>query len=123
MSKMILKWRNFNTPYNKENIEQVPNQPGIYLIWVKLKNGNNWKCIYVGQTIDIRKRLFEHLSDNEDNECIKNNISSFICGFEYALVSNSKNRDNIEKYIYNQYLPECNQISPPSLTPQEVNLP
>ncbi|MBN4085036.1 GIY-YIG nuclease family protein [Flavobacteriaceae bacterium AH-315-B10] len=121
MMKQI-KWCSFITPYNNENAEKATTHSGVYLLWVKLENGK-WKCFYVGQAINIRNRLSEHLSINAENKCIKNNVSNFICGFEYAEVSNQSDRDNIEKFLYDHYKPKCNKISPPSETPQEVNLP
>jgi excinuclease UvrABC nuclease subunit len=121
MMKKII-WSSFFTPYNEENVNKATTQSGVYLLWVKLKS-DKWNCFYVGQTINIRSRIFEHLSPNEENECIKDNISNYICGFEFAVVANQSDRDNIEKFLYDYYKPECNKISPPSNLPQEVNLP
>lgn len=47
---------------DKNFIQQLPKSPGIYLITNKV-NGKH----YVGQTINLRKRLLKHLSDSLNN--------------------------------------------------------
>jgi len=123
MAKMKLNWSGFYSSYTETNVKNnVPEKEGIYLLWVKLKNGK-WKCFYVGQADNLKTRLLEHLSDKEKNECIKTNVSKYTCGYEFALVSKQADRDGIEKYLYEYYSPECNKISPPDVDPIEVNLP
>ena len=63
------------------------------------------------------------MSDSEKNECIKTNVSNYICGFKFALVGKQADRDGIEKCLYDYYNPEWNKISPPDVEPIEVNLP
>jgi len=58
----------------------LPAKAAVYLLWVKLKNGK-WRCFYVGQASDLDNRLLNHLSDDEENECIQNKVSNYICGF------------------------------------------
>lgn len=119
---MKVTWSGFFTPYNKEKIENnATTSAAVYLLWVKLKS-DKWRCFYVGQASNIHDRLLDHLSDEEDNECIKENVSKFICGFEYAVVTKQSNRDGIEKFLYDYYKPECNKVDPGG-TPIEVNLP
>lgn len=120
---MQLTWSGFYSSFNEITVKNnVPEKSGIYLLWVKLKN-DNWRCFYVGQADNLRTRLLQHLSDNEKNECIKTNVSEYICGFEFALVGKQSDRDGIEKYLYEYYNTECNKISPPDVDPIEVNLP
>jgi excinuclease UvrABC nuclease subunit len=123
MAKMQVPWSGFYGDYNEATVNNnVPEKAGIYLLWVKLKNGK-WQCFYVGQADNLRIRLLQHLSDNEKNKCIKTNVSDFLCGFEFALVGRQAERDGLEKYIYEFYSPECNIISPPDVDPIEVNFP
>jgi hypothetical protein len=70
----------------------------------------------------LEARLLEHLSDNEENQCLKTNASKYICGFEYAKVGLQKDRDGVEKFLYDHYKPECNELDPGG-EPIEVNLP
>lgn len=123
MAKMQITWSGFYSSYTETTVKKnVPEKTGIYLLWVKLKNGN-WRCFYIGQADNVKTRLLQHLSDSEKNECIKTNVTNYTCGFEFAFVGRQADRDGIEKYLYNYYSPECNNISPPGVDPIEVNLP
>jgi len=66
--------------------------------------------------------LLEHLSSEEENECIEKHVSKYICGFEYVKISKESDRDGIEKYLYDHYSPECNKVDPGGKG-IEVNLP
>lgn len=119
---MQITWSSFHSSYTESAVKRyVPAEAGVYLLWVKLKNGK-WRCFYVGQGSDIKDRLFDHLSDDEENEGIKNKVSKYICGFEYAKVSKQSDRDSIEKFLYDYYEPKCNKVDPGG-SPIEVNLP
>lgn len=122
MAKMNISWSGFYT-YSEANVKiNAPEKAGIYLLWVEL-NDSKWKCFYVGQAGNLKKRLLEHLSDSEENECIKNKVKKYSCGYEFAVIGKQADRDGIEKYLYEKYKPECNKISPPLVDPIEVNLP
>ncbi len=119
---MNLNWQT-HQPYTQTTVSNfAPEKAGVYILWVQLMS-NSWKCFYVGQADNLKKRLLEHLSSNEDNPCIKNKVSKFVCGFSFALVPRQDDRDEIEKYLYEHYKPECNRISPPDVKPIIVNLP
>ncbi len=119
---MRIIWSLFHSSYSESEVKRhVPAEAGVYLLWVKLKNGK-WKCFYVGKASDLEARLLDHLSDNEENECIKSNVSKYICGFEYAKVSKQSDRDGIEKFLYDHYKSECNKVDPGG-SGIEVNLP
>ncbi len=119
---MHINWSNFHSTYDESEVRRyVPDDAGIYLLWVKLKTGK-WRCFYVGQAENLEERLLDHLSGDEENKCIKNNVSNYVCGFEYAKVSKQSDRDGIEKYLYDYYKPECNKVDPGG-KPIEVNLP
>ena len=119
---MQITWSSFHSSYTESEVKRyVPAEAGVYLLWVKLKNGK-WRCFYVGQASDLKDRLLDHLSDDEENECVKNNVTNYTCGFEYAKVSKQSDRDGIEKFLYDHYKPECNKVDPGGL-PIEVNLP
>jgi len=118
---MKIQWSTFQR-LTEENIEKyVPTSAGVYLLWVKLKSGK-WRCYYVGQAKNLEERLLAHISTSEPNKCIKNKVSKYICGYEYARVGKYGDREGIEKFLYDHYKPECNQIDPGG-TPMEVNLP
>lgn len=120
---MQINWSDFHSTYTEEEVKRfVPVDAGVYLLCVKLKDSNNWKCFYVGRAINLEERLLEHLSFDEENECIKKKVFHKVCGFEYAIVSEQNNREGIEKFLYDHYGPECNLIDPGG-RPMEVNLP
>lgn len=119
---MEITWSGFHNSYNEAEVKKyVPRDAGVYLLWVKLKNGK-WLCFYTGQAKNLEQRLLDHLSADEENECIRKQVVDYTCGFEYTKVSTQADRDGIEKYLYNHYKPECNTIDPGG-TPIVVNLP
>lgn len=119
---MQVKWSRFFTPYTVEKVKSDGTESaGVYLLWIKLKN-DKWRCFYVGQAINIKQRLLDHLSDYEENECIKKNVSEFVCGFEYVAISKQDDRSGAEKYLYDHYKPECNNVDPGG-KPIKINLP
>ena len=119
---MQITWSTFHEDYSEEEVTRyVPSEAGVYVLWVKLNNGK-WQCFYVGQASDLEDRLLDHLYDSEENECIKNNVSRYTCGFEYAEVTKQKDRDGIEKFLYDHYKRECNKKDPGG-APIKVNLP
>jgi hypothetical protein len=118
---MQITWSSFKK-LTEENVRKdVPRDAGLYLLWVKLKNGK-WRCYYAGQADDLERRLLEHLSDEEKNRCIKTNVRDYISGYQYAKVAKQSDRDGIEKFLYDHYKPECNEKDPGG-EPIEVSLP
>jgi len=93
----------------------------VYLLYVKLKS-DNWRCYYVGQAKDLEKRLLEHLSSDEPNSCVKNHVMKHTNQYQYAKVPKQNDREGIERYLYDELSPECNEMTP-SGTPIPVNLP
>ncbi|MDD4893901.1 MAG: hypothetical protein PHW54_01115 [Candidatus Omnitrophica bacterium] len=119
---MQITWSVFHETYSESEVKKyAPKEAGVYLLWVKLKSGE-WRCFYVGLAEDLEIRLLDHLSDNEENECVKEKVSEYVCGFQYAKVSKQDYRNGIEKYLYDHYSPECNQADPGGES-MEVNLP
>jgi excinuclease UvrABC nuclease subunit len=100
-------WSYWND-FNADKVQQVaPVEAGVYVLATKLTNGN-LRVFYVGQTINLDKRLKEHLSDSEPNVCIKNNVTKYACMFRYAKVSSSSDRDKAERALYKKFTPSCN---------------
>lgn len=95
--------------------------PGVYRLSYMHDNGNYY-VFYVGQSEDVKKRLLEHRSSNEQNVCIKNFLSTKKCFFRYAKVSTKDIRDAAEKLMYKQYEPSCNEKEPAGRDDIKVNL-
>lgn len=119
---MNITWSPFRDAYDETVVKQnVPTDAGVYLLWVKQKDGK-WRCFYVGQASDLEQRLLDHLSAEEPNKSLKTHVADNVCGFEYATVSRQSDRDGIEKYLYDHFSPECNEVDPGG-DPITVNLP
>jgi excinuclease UvrABC nuclease subunit len=93
--------------YNEDNVKKhATTSGGVYrLIY---KNGDEYYVFYVGQSDDLERRLLEHLSNNESNECIKKHLRGYTCYFRFIEVSSSSERDRIEKEEIEKYKPSCN---------------
>jgi hypothetical protein len=118
---MNISWSGFHL-YSRERVKRfVPTFAGVYVLWEKLQNGN-WLCIYVGQASDLEASLLGHLENGEQNDSLKKRISASSCAFEYARLGSQEERDGAEKFLYDHYNPECNQVDP-GRDPIEVNLP
>ena len=109
-------------PYalNEDQIKQIAHDKGgIYRLSNK-KVG----IFYVGQSDNLKSRLLEHLSDKEENNCIKKKLE-FQAYFRYALLESEKDRLCAESFMYQNYKKEkeceCNDKEP-SETPCEINL-
>ncbi len=87
--------------------------PGVYILTGE-QDGKD--CIYVGQSIDVYKRLVQHLNPNEDywNECLayistSNKFDKAIIGYlENTLYNRAK---DAKRYIVNQVEPTKDTIS------------
>ena len=98
--------------YNKQTInELVTDDGGIYMIGTGPTHVT-FRRIYVGKAKNLRTRLLEHWSDNEENNCIKNCIKNKTLTFYYCYVNNERDRKNIEYTLYKQFPPECNEKVP-----------
>lgn len=117
----MLDWHGYAT-YNADTVSQnTPSRSGVYIVWVKQTTGD-WKCRYVGQSLDLKARLLAHLSTDEPNTALKNIISRYICGFSFAEVPQVSLLNGVERYLYDHYRPECNVVQPQG-SPCPVNLP
>lgn len=108
--KIHLKWSGF-VGYEKWDSEKVPDLKGVYEYFVRLKKDGR-RIIYVGEADDLRKRSQEHLGKDENNKCLKKNLTKYKWDFRYAILSSKADRQDAEQGIYDKYKPECNQVRP-----------
>lgn len=108
---MKLDWHGLFDYYEETVKKVVSDTGGNYMISVGLKKGG-YRPVYVGRTKHLETRLLKHLSNDEENKCIKNRVSDKALYFRYCYVNNQEDRKNIEYTLYNKYTPECNEIIP-----------
>ena len=112
--------------YNEENVKYnvPPALEGIYRLLIAQEGG--YGAFYVGQTDNLQRRLLEHLSDEEENDCIKNGLKDTTAYFRFALLDGENDRLCAESYMYRHYDvdgngPPCNKKEP-EVEPCEINL-
>lgn len=108
---MNLEWHGRFSFTKEKIISLVGTSGGNYMISVKLEN-EKYRSIYVGKTENLRTRLLEHISDNEDNICLSNHVEKYILEFRFCYVSSKDDRSNVEHTLYHKYPHECNEIEP-----------
>ena len=107
---------------NEKDFDQLPSQCAVYLIVAETSSGENI-VFYTGQTNDIKRRLKEHWSDNEQNKMIKNIIKKykkFI--FAYYAIDHENALDAHERFLFNFYEPQA-QTKAPDVEQKRVTLP
>lgn len=119
MNTWRLSWSNL-IGLTADNINSVDEEfEGVYRI--SRSEGDKAFVFYVGKG-RIRERLLHHVSDNEENECIKTTVRSFSCYFKYAIITNEEVRSATERKLYRFYLPSCNSVEPSGRDDIEVNM-
>lgn len=101
-----MEWSDRYT-YTEYNVRtHVPVSGGVYrLIY---QNNSNYYVFYVGQSNNLERRLLEHLSNSEQDACIKRHLENYTCYFRFLEVSSSNDRLKIEKQQITKYNPPCN---------------
>jgi hypothetical protein len=65
-----------------------------------------WMCYYVGQADDLEMRLQEHLAGIEPDPCMQQKIAA--SAFRFAEIEAKRDRNGVERFLYDRYRPECN---------------
>lgn len=108
---------------NNKNQSSSNKEAGLYIISVRLKNGN-YKAVYIGQAKNLKERFQQHLSNNEQNINLKNYLNNnYNFKFSYTEENLQINRDQMELYLYNKLKPQFNEVTPPSKIEKEINIP
>lgn len=115
-----VKWSDYKS-LTQSNIDTVNDEAGIYKLSSEdTKDTNKVNVFYVGQAKKLKERLSQHLSKDEENDCIKNKVAKLSCFFKFVYVSKQEDRDCMESFLYDHYNPECNKQKPSS-KPCEIN--
>ena len=117
--KVELKWSSIIL-YTLSNVKKsAPLSAGVYRL--SFEKDDKLTVFYVGQADNLDKRLSEHLSDEEQNDCIRRKLKNYTCHFRFAKVASQGDRDCAERALYDHYdEPECNIITPPG-EPCDIN--
>jgi excinuclease UvrABC nuclease subunit len=120
MENWTLTWTKL-TLLDKASLDKIPDElAGIYRLSYKGDDDGIY-VFYVGQALDIKTRLLQHLSPAELNEKIKYYLTKQ-CYFRYAQINKDYIRDAAEKQMYKQYQPPCNEKEPQGRDDVKVNL-
>ncbi len=89
-------------PYSKQGAQSIKaGQRGVYGLIQVQKDG--WVWIYIGRAEDIRKRLLEHLK--EDDPC----LGSYRPTHFVTATAITQDKVRREKELTLEYDPECNK--------------
>lgn len=108
-------------PFRKGSVHgSAPGNSGIYELRLRREKieypSGNSNVIYIGSTKNIRKRLGEHLKENNRNDYIRCLLKKSDCFFRY--IQFSKNWREEEGKLYNLFIktygapPKCNRVRP-----------
>lgn len=94
---MTVNWSNV-MELNEQNVKLVSDQPGIYRL--SHQDGEDRLFHYVGQAINLKNRIMQHLPSAEKNSCCNNILRTADCYFRYAVIENQSDRDAAEAALY-----------------------
>lgn len=121
---MILEWKEVEGGANGMIFSSVPESAGVYIISTKQKSDGKYAVNYVGRADDLRHRLQTHFSENGHSKELLDHIQkNYGMKVSYALVSNYKDREGIELFLYNELEPNLNKVTPYADYEISCNLP
>lgn len=104
---MQLTWPKLQS-LNQSVISTQSQKAGVYRLSYKSADGSFY-VFYVGNaTTSLRDSLLWHISENEENVCIKTTIKNLECYFKISEVSGEEDRLNIVKTMGDHFKPKCN---------------
>ena len=101
------------TLYKREEVDRLPtNRTGVYALWLPSEIEDAPDCLYVGKSeVCIRRRLRDHLKDNEPNPIIRTEIRNNrdIALFSVAFTTNAEETDALETDVIRAWDPPANR--------------
>ena len=94
--------------YIDSNSERISTSGGVYMILRNDGVKGYLSNVYAGKAKNLRDRFLEHLSDEEKNTCIKNNLKNKECYFRYTVIYNEVGRQELEDQLLRNGKYECN---------------
>jgi len=102
-----IAWSN-DIRYVGSNSAMIPTSAGIYKILKNDRQDGKYTRVYVGKADNLNTRYNDHLSEFEENLCIKRNLKNYECYFRYALISREEDRQDLEQRLLREGNYECN---------------
>jgi len=94
MENWTLSWSKLIS-FNLTSVNTLDeNMEGVYRL--SRQEGDKIFVFYVGKG-KIKERLLKHLSDSEDNDCLKATVKSYNCFFRYSIITRDEVRKATEK--------------------------
>lgn len=94
--------------YIESNSSRITTSGGVYKILRNDGKEGYLTNVYVGKAEDLNSRYLDHLSANEENSCIKNNLNNNECYFRYTILSREEDRQNLEVKLLREGKYQCN---------------
>ena len=115
---MELTWSKL-LPLNETVILSQPVKAGVYRLSYKSADGSYY-VFYVGNAdISLKDSLTRHISENEENICIKTTIKNLECYFKVTEINNPAERVNAIRTMIEHFKPKCN---PPQTAGEVVDI-
>ena len=105
------KWTKTNL--SRSSIFRLPKKSGIYIFYKEMKladfplyNG----VLYVGQSNNIYRRLYEHIARESNPVLLRENFDHLSCSY---MLCPEEDLDKYENLFFEECNPPANLISPP----------
>lgn len=126
MTILGLEWKGgrFAHPFD---IVDVPQKGGVFKLHARLESGE-WEVFYVGQATNLYVTLLAYLGTITEGDAAAAGISAAAkeriasgaeIAYSYAEVPNEAERTPCVKYLYDYFLPACND---PSQLPESTTI-
>lgn len=95
------------------NARVIPeNRSGVYRLMTRKQGSEEYLVIYVGKSRDLKERLLQHLSDGEENACLREKVSKLTVWYRIAYAAFEEDRQDAEHTMYHKFNPGCNEVEP-----------
>lgn len=113
MRSLKVKWVRIHHLDENTVKDKVAKNPGVYRLSFYEEKGKAPTIFYVGKAYEsLQRRLLEHLSNEEKNDCVKSKIAKHVCAFKLAYVDKEEDRSDIEHTMYEKFGNLCNVQEP-----------
>lgn len=115
MTPFTLKYRleQERQPYRADLVRQLPrNRIGVYGLWLPSGGPEEYECLYVGKSETcIRKRLLDHLKNDEPNPMLRSELQLFSSAVEFsvAYTGSDDETDALETAAIRDWQPLANR--------------